>query len=696
MAQAPAGGTGTLRREWWFLGGPQEKPVRADQWLQYDPPVQFHLSAQVDAMRMEGNEDGLVLDMGPFTEPPLPYQIWCSRAGVECLNNNEPAHVGQGMRAGFPKELWELGPDQLPASARHGIVVKGFYQIHGGHIQHLQSLERYLQDGSSRPITHFVTLEGPIRRRVVLLIEFERPNFMFGNMNRFRKIKVAESGAASARDVATSGEAGEHDNVPAGEAVFQWWWGDPYTGWGHWKNYHHHVSDRLEREYSSNQQLRNCQDVIALDGARYMLQKISAEKPFDYLDDNLTQNFREPFLPAHIVRVDHPLFDEQTRLLGNTFVQFQKGNPKRRRPVRRVRKGEAAGYKIATDEPCGICFSDDGVLTGCDKNHLVCKGCMRTGLRLIVGDVTQQENLLCGCMSIRDTVAFEALARMCDAGLQELIATPPEDEGYRREFESELAQVQRAFALGPGRIPIDIFQSKVKEWEENVRKRTLEPLYHACSTPGCGMDNWILKTDFDNKYRKRGLYNWVCKRAHQNCVLPLQAEIDDMNKSILAHPEYYIDRCGYDQMQLRRFRLCEPCVGEGQLTFAVHESGCKQWPGGGPGHGHRHCFCFSCMRVWGGGENQCSHSCRCTDPGIQQVRRSTDPGGREVLELGYISGQNYIKWMNNVSLFGRGRDVACPPTVWKSGHQTPGLTRQSQLNMEDKEALKEEMRQGTS
>ena len=82
------------------------------------------------------------------------------------------------------------------------------------------------------------------------------------------------------------------------------------------------------------------------------------------------------------------------------------------------------------------------------------------------------------------------------------------------------------------------------------------------------------------------------------------------DRNILSHPEFYTDRwdarngcnawssfastvawelpgCGHDSLALRRFRFCPGCVHEGLLTFAVHDEGCKQWPGSGTGHRQR-------------------------------------------------------------------------------------------------------------
>jgi len=338
---------------------------------------------------------------------------------------------------------------------------------------------------------------------------------------------------------------------------------------------------------------------------------------------------------------------------------------------------------MGTGEPCSICFSDTGVLTGCDRGHVVCHGCLRMGLRVVVGDVTQKEGLLCGCLTFEDTVALEGLAEKADITTQECLTTPSTDANARTEFDMEMASVRRAFQLAD-RIPPDVYRKKVREWFELLRKKENEHLYHACHHPGCSMDNYILIEEFDREYRSRGLYNWTCKRGHKNCVLPSQDDINEMNRAILTHPEYYDSSCGYDRMALRRYRLCAQCVQAGLLTFAVHESGCKQWPSGS---GHRHCFCFHCTSVWGSG---CNHSTRCADPGIQQVRRSTESDGNAILEIGFIDGEAYINWV-------QGRSSTCPPTVFRGGsHQVLGATRQGILGLENREVLKGYIREGTT
>jgi len=398
-------------------------------------------------------------------------------------------------------------------------------------------------------------------------------------------------------------------------------------------------------------------------------------------DDNATGGFREIFLPEHIVTVDNFLYDDLTKSLDNCFVQFQNGNPRRRRPVRRIRRGEAAGLEMPDGDPCGICFSDVGMLTGCQQNHICCGSCLRFGLRTVVGDVTATENLLCGCLSISDKFAFETLAKQADTQFQALLRSTPEGVAEKQEFEMELALLRRAFQVYND-IPANIFSLKVSEWFELVRRRASEHLYYACSQPSCDMSNWILRADFDARRQNNRSCNWTCKAGHRNSVLPSQEEINEINRNILSHPEHY-GNAGHDGCPLRRFRLCPECVAEGLLTFAVHEAGCKHWPGSQAGH--RHSFCFHCQWKWG---TQCNHSTRCVDPGIQQVRRTTTDDGNEVLEIGFVNGEQYIKWIQ--------KKGSCPDTTFSDGTRVLGATRQGQLGMEDRAALKATMDEGTT
>jgi len=453
------------------------------------------------------------------------------------------------------------------------------------------------------------------------------------------------------------------------------------------------VSNRLEEALRHNTDFRECRAAVPIDAVRYSLQRITAQQPFNYLDRNIDGNFREQFLPASVLTVDSPIYDEVSRFTNNCFVQFQTGNPKRRRQVRRIRRGEAAGIDLPGSEPCSICFSDDGALTGCEKNHTVCSSCVRSAIRIAVGDTTHLENLVCGCLTSDHHMALQRLAEKADATMQELVRSPPTDPGTKREFEVEVILLRQSFQFTDERVPAGIFARKFKEWQTTLEKHKLEPLYHACVHPGCLMENWILKTDFDTQHRARNECNWTCKNGHKNSVLPTQAEINEMNRNILMHPEYYTQRCGSDGLALRRFRMCPGCVQAGSLTFSVHAEGCKQWPGSG--QGHRHTYCWNCTTKWGPGPDECSHSRICSDPGVQQIRRTKDRSGAEMLQIGFVDGQAYIRWIQ--------KGGVCPPTKFKTSSmftssttEVLGATRQGELGMEDREVLKKALQEGTS
>eukprot|EP00931_Biecheleriopsis_adriatica_P093059 TRINITY_DN66807_c0_g1_i1.p1 TRINITY_DN66807_c0_g1~~TRINITY_DN66807_c0_g1_i1.p1 ORF type:complete len:690 (-),score=124.64 TRINITY_DN66807_c0_g1_i1:28-2061(-) len=660
--------TGTKAlREWYWYGGVLDSPrrVRRDDWHRYPPEAEFHLTASWLAMLAEERSRGIVLDLAPFTGMTVNYQVWRGHP-VEVANRHADDKAGQAAIAGLSQEFWDLSPHQVPNSARMGRVVGKFYQVAPDQVTPLEVLQRWLEDPCSPPNP----LGGTeVKRRLVILVEIDRPDKMFGDPDRFRKRKSVPVQASAAEVLE------ESDAVPPGEAIFQWWWGDVNPGGiGRWKSYHPLVSQRLEQELATNAAFRTCRSAVHIDPVRYMLQRISRDNPFDYSDAQQNgEVFRELWVSESRITVEDSHFDAETRATNNCFVQFQKGNPKRRRPVRRVRRGEVAGLDVKTGDPCSICFSDDGSLIGCKGQHVICRSCRWAALRAVVGDVTQTKTLVCGCLSYEeDQYALRGLADVADKDLQALVAEPPHDQGELQEFEMELAQVRRQFQVAD--VPAGIFKQKVDGWIELVRKHALEHLYHACATPGCRMDNWILRTDFDEQYRSKGQVNWVCKAGHRNSVLPSNEEINDINRNILSRPQHYTDRCGHDSMPLRRFRLCPECAAEGLLTFAVHEDGCKQWPGGGAGH--RHCFCWHCTRKWGA---ECNHGVMCSDPGIQQVRRADDGAGGQKLELGYVNGEAYIQWIRT------GRN--CPPTVFPSS-QTTGAARQSLLNLEDKEELK--------
>merc|ERR1719321_1382262 len=140
-----------------------------------------------------------------------------------------------------------------------------------------------------------------------------------------------------------------------------------------------------------------------------MLQHITAQNPYGC------------GRPELAVTDAHPCYDDADRLLGNCLVQFQKRDPSRRRPARRRPNAEeVARNNLRTGEPCCVCFSEYGALTGCGALHVVCGSCLRAGLRSVVGDVLKTDNLLCGCFGfLSPRGSWVALAARADTELQD-------------------------------------------------------------------------------------------------------------------------------------------------------------------------------------------------------------------------------------------------------------------------------------
>jgi len=330
---------------------------------------------------------------------------------------------------------------------------------------------------------------------------------------------------------------------------------------------------------------------------------------------------------------------------------------------------------------CDICKTEDGQFTGCNLAHVICKSCLRGGLRAMVGDAFTVDKLLCGCYGRSTRRVLLALAERADTSLQDSIATPPTDRFELQDFKSELQMTRRQFNLGTQEIPSNLYATKLQDWFNKSRMMDEGHLYHACKHPACAdrMENWIKVEDFERDYRAKGTCVWRCKLGHQNSVLPSDAEIEQMNKTLLLHPEYYVQSATYSGCALRRYRLCPECLNGGMLMLANHGGECKQWPG--YGRGHRHVFCFACTRQWGTG---CDHGKPgCADPGVQQVRKVGDK-----LEIGYVDSQEYIQWLN-------GQRGLPPPTKFPSG-PVAGDCWQRQLNMPHRTELLQEMQQGTT
>eukprot|EP00928_Gymnodinium_smaydae_P028291 TRINITY_DN21605_c0_g4_i1.p1 TRINITY_DN21605_c0_g4~~TRINITY_DN21605_c0_g4_i1.p1 ORF type:complete len:697 (-),score=69.87 TRINITY_DN21605_c0_g4_i1:93-2183(-) len=688
---------------WYALGGPQELPIDHSRWMEYDPESMYHLTQNYQVVTQTQGETfaGKILDLRAFTDPPLPYEIHKGRE-VLVANPHAPASIrGKRTVAGYDVSLWEhakINNECLPPQARMGSVVGYFYQVHVESAELLTLLERYLADASGQ--TPPIPIDGPgaPRRRIVILV---RPSKLASDPNRFRKRRargaaVDTTGSAAADiSAATNEEAAvtiveESKNV--GSVMYEWWYGPAppqalvgSVPVGRWKMYHPQVCRKLESCFQTNRRFSDAEESVDIDGVRYMLQRITPDKPFNYVG----QPSREPFLSENIVTVEHPVFSAIERTLGNCFVQFQKGNPQRRRPVRRQPDAsDIARGAMMTGDACAVCFSEEGQLTGCNRAHVICKSCLRRSLRAMTGDTLVVEHLICGCFGKATRRALMVLAERADVSLAEALANPPTSGYDKQDWDSELADTRRQFDLDDGPIPDDVYLQKVKHWYKTVTIGEISHLYYPCSDPACAdkVENWKLITDFeeerDNATRSGRPTSsiWTCPAGHRNSVLPSEDEIKDINKNLLSHPEYYVESAPYSSIPLRRYRICCQCAEGGVLMLAVHGGECKQWPG--YGNGHHHCFCFACTRTWGSG---CNHSSQtCADPGVQQVRCLGD-----ALQVGHVDSNAYIRWL-------RGEERDPPPTVFADGSTESGNDRQQRLEMTDRAALCAEMNRGTT
>jgi len=647
--------------------------------------VSFQLSSSYDTLQRDGRESGQLLDMSMFTDPPLPYSVY-KGSEVVVRNRHAPVHLfGQPVVAGFPTELWgevEDTPSMLPRDVRTwvdmgiGVVVGGFYQIHHDSVSALRELDAFMSDNTGRSSAP----SSPPRRRVVMCIEFP-PGWTEGGgaAPPYIASQQQQQRTAQPPPVPQAPPA-----VPEGAApVYEWWFGDRPTQeacggskpFGFWKRYHPKVCQQLEACWQRD---LNKQTAWNVDGVRYMITCIEEGNPFDYTG----YPSRDPFDESLVITTAYPCYEELDRATGNCLVQFHKGNPALRRPARRrPNPEEIASNATRTGEPCGVCFSEDGELTGCNQGHVICKGCLRGGLRVMAGDVLTVERLLCGCFNHSSQGTVRVLAARADASLQTAMSTMhTADEITRMDLDMELTQTRTQFGLQPhDAIDPRLYTTKIDEWYDKVRQRELAPLYHVCAHPDCAtkVEHWILRDDFEQDHRARGETSWVCPAGHHNTVLPSAAEMRAMNRNLLLQPDYYTESAPYSEVPLRRYRLCNSCATQGGvLMLAEHGGECKQWPG--YGRGHHHTFCFACTRTWGDGCNHGNASCR--DPGIQQVRRNGDR-----LEIGFINGQEYMRWL-------RGEQQRPPPTVFTTQpRRVEGEARQQELGMEDRAALMREL-----
>ena len=618
-----------MERLWFYLDGINTKPINSSKWKLYPKDVMFHLNAQLNIMNTE-RKKGLILNIEPFTNPPLPYSIFFGEP-QDVINPKVSNHIKRHkILAGFFSELWDFDYQQeLPNVSSCFYAYKYFYQVRNDHIELIDKLNDHFNDltgNTPRPHGH-----SRLAVRIVVAIEFQSQQLP-SQISQYDSVSDAMD-----------------DDVGNYFATYQWWYGNVNNkDKGMWKSYHPKICKKIEEQFTNNPHFRQCDEPIDIDGVRYQLQRISSRKPFDYTKSD--QRFREPFEDWCIIDKNHILYDDQLRALDNCFVQFQKGNPKKRRPVRRILKGESTGLNVTTDEPCCVCLSTKGkIMVGCSKGHVVCETCLRYALRSVISDATQLTGILCGCLNNNDNSILLKLAHYADQSLQLYFICPPSDPVEVQDNEDDINMAKQFWSIDD--LPPNIYTDKIQEWIEKCARRQMEDLYYVCKNPGCRMENWILKSDFDSVYRDNGKFEWHCGQGHLNAVLPSDKEIQEINEHLLANPKHYTERCEHNSLPLRKYRICPECISEGLLTLAEHDGECKQWPG--YGRGHKHCFCFHCTGKW---DEECNHGNTCRDPGIQQIRK-IERDGKTTMQIGFVNAEAYIRWKEH----GTGK---CPETFY--------------------------------
>lgn len=347
---------------------------------------------------------------------------------------------------------------------------------------------------------------------------------------------------------------------------------------GYWRRYHPVVCKRLEREWQTNLRFFECRTPTDVDGVRYVLQRITEENPFNYAG---TVHHGKRFTEDLAITIDHPCYEDLDRVNENCLVQCHKDDPTLRRPARRITNAEEIARNAArTGDPCFVCYSEEGQLTGCPSAHVICGDCLRAALRSLAGDILVIDKLVCGCFAYEQRLTVMELAKRADAALQEKLATPPANKFEAMERAAELEETCRRFDLGEGAQPCaTLYEEKVEAWFRKVLLTKLAPKYHVCQSPECAgkLENWMLRTDFNRDYRAKGKNKWTCADGHQN-------EEDDGSEDLKLLQDLGYQRC--------------PRCGEGAELAA----GCKYVYCKCGGH-----FCYHCGRNLPHNEQHFSH-----------------------------------------------------------------------------------------
>lgn len=397
-------------------------------WNEYDPDVSFLLGDQYSTLLANGcfNSNNVdsnhgneiegtsavppspnkILDLGMFTTPPLPYSIWKGSSFKVTNPLAPPSMFGKNIIGGFDANFWDriasvTKEQPLPKNTTnfvemgYGKMIGGFYQLAHESEAEFDQLMQYYCDSTGHA-TH--PTKKP-RCRIVICIEFQAGLFFPGQY-------VSSSLPTPPPDLSGGGGGGggvsspvnQQTSLPTpidGIPVYEWWFGDRGEGLsssnskqlprGMWRSYHPRVCAKIEaalhNEHDSN--FRDGKQAVDVDGARYMIRRLTPEIPYIATALPTTPSVaasaaaqpsslssssnpqHESIDPALFVSVKHPSFEDMDLKTNNCFIQYHKNNPLRWRVARRrTSPEEIARNALKTGDPCTICYSDEGELTG--------------------------------------------------------------------------------------------------------------------------------------------------------------------------------------------------------------------------------------------------------------------------------------------------------------------------------------------
>jgi len=82
-----------VRRDWFFLNGPQERPIGRGFWIPYGEALSAHLSASLEAMEGTGRSEGRVLDLATVTNGASGYEVCVARGRERKVRMQDTLHA---------------------------------------------------------------------------------------------------------------------------------------------------------------------------------------------------------------------------------------------------------------------------------------------------------------------------------------------------------------------------------------------------------------------------------------------------------------------------------------------------------------------------------------------------------------------------------------------------------------------------